>query len=121
MKGKMKMKRTTDGTQGTWKSWLVIAVYMAVIAIPVLAQPQGASLGGNASDPIDAFRTALDIGVWALLGLGIGGIGWGTYNIMADRAWGRQMVGGGIALGFSGIVALIDSIVNNTPPALPQW
>lgn len=115
------MNGTMKRTESAWHAWLVLAVYLAVVAIPAVAQPQGASLGGNASDPIDAFKTALDIGVWVLLGLGIGGIMWGTWNIMADRAWGRQMVGGGVALGFSGVVALIDSIVNNTPPALPQW
>ena len=115
------MYGTTNRTQGTWQSWLVLAVYMAVIAIPVVAQPQGATLAGNSSNPVNAFRTALDIDVWVLLGLGIGGIGWGISNVMADRAWGRQIVGGACALGFAGIVALVNDVINDTPPSLPQW
>ena len=67
---------------------LIITVMMMAVALvePAAAQTQGATLGGNSSNPINAFRTALDIGVWVLLGLGIGGIGWGIYNIMFDRA-----------------------------------
>ena len=102
---------------------LVIAVMMMAVALiePAAAQTQGATLGGNSSNPINAFKTALDIGVWVLLGLGIGGIGWGIYNVMFDRAWGRQMVGGACALGFAGIVALVNDVINDTPPALPQY
>jgi len=102
---------------------LVIAVMMMAVALiePAAAQTQGATLGGNSSNPINAFKTALDIGVWVLLGLGIGGIGWGIYNVMFDRAWGRQMVGGACALGFAGIVALVNDVINDTPPPLPQY
>ena len=102
---------------------LVIAVMMMAVALiePAAAQTQGATLGGNSSNPINAFKTALDIGVWVLLGLGIGGIGWGIYNVMFDRAWGRQMVGGACALGFAGIVVLVNDVINDTPPALPQY
>lgn len=102
---------------------LVITCVMMVGALvdPAFAQNQGATLAGNSSNPINAFRTALDIGVWVLLGLGIGGIGWGIYNVMADRAWGRQIVGGACALGFAGIVALVNDVINDQPPALPQY
>ena len=103
---------------------LVMTVLMMTIALiepAAAAQTQGATLGGNSSNPINAFRTALDIGVWVLLGLGIGGVGWGIYNIMFDRAWGKQMVGGACALGFAGIVALVNDVINDTPPALPQY
>ncbi len=102
---------------------LLITVMMIIVALiePAAAQTQGATLGGNSSNPINAFKTALDIGVWVLLGLGIGGIGWGIYNVMFDRAWGRQMVGGACALGFAGIVALVNDVINDTPPALPQY
>ena len=102
---------------------LLITVMMIIVALiePAAAQTQGATLGGNSSNPINAFKTALDIGVWVLLGLGIGGIGWGIYNVMFDRAWGRQMVGGACALGFAGIVALVNDVINDTPPPLPQY
>ncbi len=101
---------------------LITVMMMAVTLIePAAAQTQGATLGGNSANPINAFKTALDIGVWVLLGLGIGGIGWGIYNVMFDRAWGRQMVGGACALGFAGIVALVNDVINDTPPALPQY
>ncbi len=102
---------------------LIITGVMMVGALvdPAFAQNQGATLAGNSSNPINAFRTALDIGVWVLLGLGIGGIGWGIYNVMADRAWGRQIVGGACALGFAGIVALVNDVINDQPPSLPQY
>jgi len=100
---------------------LTLLMIAVVVVDPVLAQTQGATLGGNSSNPINAFKTALDIGVWVLLGLGIGGIGWGIYNVMFDRAWGRQMVGGACALGFAGIVALVNDVINDTPPALPEY
>ncbi|MGH9914045.1 MAG: hypothetical protein ACRD63_02010, partial [Pyrinomonadaceae bacterium] len=88
---------------------------------PALAQQANANLGGNSSNPINAFRTALNIGVWALLGLGIFGVGWGIYNIMFGMAWGRQMIGGAGALGFAGVVALVNDIINDTPPTLPSY
>ena len=100
---------------------LTVAMMAVALIEPAAAQTQGATLGGNSSNPINAFRTALDIGVWVLLGLGIGGIGWGIYNIMFDRAWGRQIVGGACALGFAGIVALVNDVINDTPPPLPQY
>lgn len=102
---------------------LVITMLMMTVWLvePTAAQQQGATLGGNSSNPINAFKTALDIGVWVLLGLGIGGIGWGIYNVMFDRAWGKQMVGGACALGFAGIVALVNDVINDTPPPLPQY
>ncbi len=104
---------------------LLLIITMLMMAVwliePAAAQTQGATLGGNSSNPINAFKTALDIGVWVLLGLGIGGIGWGIYNVMFDRAWGRQMVGGACALGFAGIVALVNDVINDTPPPLPQY
>ncbi len=102
---------------------LVVAVLFvgAAFVDPALAQQGGANLGGNSSNPINAFKTALDIGVWVLLGLGIFGIGWGIYNIMFGNAWGKQMVGGAGALGFAGIVALVNDIINDTPPTLPSY
>ncbi len=104
---------------------LLLGLTLMMMAVwlvePAAAQTQGATLGGNSSNPINAFKTALDIGVWVLLGLGIGGIGWGIYNVMFDRAWGRQIVGGGCALGFAGIVALVNDVINDTPPPLPQY
>ncbi|MDQ3688002.1 MAG: hypothetical protein M3430_20700 [Acidobacteriota bacterium] len=93
----------------------------AAFVDPALAQQGGANLGGNSSNPINAFKTALDIGVWVLLGLGIFGIGWGIYNIMFGNSWGKQMVGGAGALGFAGIVALVNDIINDTPPTLPSY
>ena len=29
--------------------------------------------------------------------------GWGAANIMMEKAWGRQMLGGGICMGIGGI------------------
>lgn len=100
---------------------MVVGLMALAFISPAVAQPAGATLGGNSSAPINAFRSALDIGVWVLLGLGIGGIGWGIYNVMFGNAWQRQMVGGGAALGFAGIVALINDVVNDQAPTTPTW
>lgn len=86
---------------------------------PVAAQQGTSLLNGNANQPVNSIRTVVDIGVWALLALGIGGIGWGIWNLMTDKAWGKQMVGGGAALGFGGIVSMINAIVNDDPITLP--
>jgi len=108
-------------TQHTLILLMAVALMALALVSPATAQTAGGNLGGNSSNPINAFRTALDIGVWVLLGLGIGGIGWGIYNVMFGNAWQRQMVGGGAALGFAGIVALINDVVNDTPPVLPTF
>ncbi len=86
---------------------------------PAAAQQGQSLLNGNANQPVNSIRTVVDIGVWALLALGIGGIGWGIWNLMSDKAWGKQMVGGGAALGFGGIVSMINAIVNDDPITLP--
>lgn len=102
---------------------LVVALLFVAVSFidPALAQQGGANLGGNSSNPINAFKTALDIGVWVLLGLGIFGVGWGIYNIMFGNRWGTQMLGGAGALGFAGIVALVNDVINDTPPTLPAF
>ena len=86
---------------------------------PATAQQGQSLLNGNANQPVDSIRTLVDIGVWVLLALGIGGIGWGIWNLMTDKAWGKQLVGGGAALGFGGIVSMINAIVNDDPITLP--
>lgn len=86
---------------------------------PAAAQQGQSLLNGNANQPINSIRALVDIGVWVLLALGIGGIGWGIWNLMTDKAWGKQMVGGGAALGFGGIVSMINAIANDDPITLP--
>ena len=88
---------------------------------PATAQQGQSLLNGNANQPVNSIRTLVDIGVWVLLALGIGGIGWGIWNLMTDKAWGKHLVGGGAALGFGGIVSMINAIVNDDPITLPGF
>jgi hypothetical protein len=39
----------------------------------------------------------------------VGGIGWGAVNYMMEKAWIKQMIGGGMAMGMGGIASLVYS------------
>jgi len=54
-------------------------------------------------------RQAIRWGRNLLFLLGVGGVGWGAANIMMEKAWGRQMLGGGICMGIGGILSLVHS------------
>src|SRR5262245_31988440 len=100
---------------------LVSAVLLMLAGAAVPALAQGSLLQGDAQKPINTVRRIVDIFVWVLIAAGIGGIGWGIVNGMRGRAWGSQIGWGGAALGFSGLVALINSLANDNPINLPGY
>lgn len=77
---------------------------------PAFAQtPGGNVFGGNDQTLGNGVREAIKWGRNLLFLLGIVGIGWGTFNLMTEKAWGRQMMGGLLCLGFGGVVSLVYS------------
>jgi hypothetical protein len=87
----------------------LVAVALLVTA-PALAQTPGGNLfGGNDQQLGSGVREAIRWGRNLLFLLGVGGVGWGAANIMMEKAWGRQMLGGGICMGIGGILSLIYS------------
>jgi hypothetical protein len=89
----------------------VTAFLMIVTAThPVLAQTPGGNIfGGNDQSLGNGVREAIKWGRNLLFLLGVVGVGWGIFNLMTERAWGRQIVGGLLCLGFGGAVSLIYS------------
>lgn len=77
---------------------------------PALAQTPGGSIfGGNDQSLGNGVREALKWGRNLLFLLGVVGIGWGIFNLMTEKAWGRQIIGGMLCLGFGGAVSLVYS------------
>lgn len=89
----------------------VTALLMIVAtAHPALAQTPGGSIfGGNDQSLGNGVREAIKWGRNLLFLLGVVGVGWGIFNLMTERAWGRQIIGGLLCLGFGGAVSLIYS------------
>jgi hypothetical protein len=91
---------------------LIAAVLLAsmTLAHPALAQVQGGTIFGQNDQAVGSgLRELIRYGRNALFLLGIGGIGWGAFNYMTEKSWGRQMLGGGISMGIGGILSLIYS------------
>jgi hypothetical protein len=78
-------------------------------------------LGGQAQNPITAMQTFINLLIWGLVAVGATGIGVGITKVMRGGGWGSWMVGGILALGFSGVIALANNIINGQPPTLPGW
>src|SRR5215475_5783105 len=89
---------------------LVLVTALLLAAVPALAQTPGGNLfGGNDQQLGSGVREAIRWGRNLLFLLGVGGVGWGAANIMMEKAWGRQMLGGGVCMGIGGILSLIYS------------
>lgn len=89
-----------------------ITAFLMVIAMahPAMAQTPGGSIfGGNDQTVGNGVREAIKWGRNLLFLLGVVGVGWGIFNLMTEKAWGRQIIGGLLCLGFGGAVSLIYS------------
>jgi len=94
---------------------------IAASVSPAAAQTSGSLLSGNSSTPVNTVASIINILVWVMLAVGIGGLAWGILNLMSDKAWGKQIAGGGLALSFAGVVAFINATFNDKTPALPTF
>ena len=89
---------------------LVLVGAVLLVTVQALAQQPGGNIfGGNDQQLGNGVREAIRWGRNLLFLLGIGGVGWGAMNIMMEKAWGRQMLGGGICMGIGGILSLVYS------------
>ncbi len=89
---------------------LALVAAVLLLTVPALAQTPGGSLfGGNDQQLGSGVREAIRWGRNLLFLLGVGGVGWGAANIMMEKSWGRQMLGGGICMGIGGILSLVYS------------
>jgi hypothetical protein len=90
---------------------VITSIWMLVVtAHPALAQTPGGSIfGGNDQSLGNGVREAIKWGRNLLFLLGVVGVGWGIFNLMTEKAWGRQIIGGLLCLGFGGAVSLIYS------------
>ncbi len=89
---------------------LILVATVLLMTVPAFAQTPGGNLfGGNDQQLGSGVREAIRWGRNLLFLLGVGGVGWGSANIMMEKAWGRQMLGGGICMSLGGILSLIYS------------
>lgn len=91
---------------------IIITALVMIIATahPAMAQTPGGSIfGGNDQTLGNGVREAIKWGRNLLFLMGVVGVGWGIFNLMTERAWGRQIIGGLLCLGFGGAVSLIYS------------
>jgi hypothetical protein len=79
-------------------------------------------LQGNPQQPINWVKTLVNILVWAMIAVGLFGIAKGILRgIRGQGDWGGSLAWGGAALGFGGLIAFINAIVNGDPLNLPGW
>jgi hypothetical protein len=89
---------------------LVLVTALLLAAVPALAQTPGGNIfGGNDQQLGSGVREAIRWGRNLLFLLGVAGVGWGAANIMMEKPWGRQMLGGGVCMSIGGILTLIYS------------
>ena len=89
---------------------LLLIIATILMAVPALAQqPGGDIFGGNDQVLGNGVREAIRWGRNLLFLLGVGGVGWGIINYMTEKAYLKQMIGGGLAMSLGGIASLIYS------------
>ncbi|HEY8460547.1 MAG TPA: hypothetical protein VIM99_09220 [Blastocatellia bacterium] len=101
---------------------LLVLLCIGVLAVVGAVEPALAQsvINGDASKPIRAVQRAAEIAVWGTLAMGIFGLCWAGWNKTTGKAWGGQLIGGGICLGISGVIAFVNSIVNGDGVDLPD-
>ena len=89
---------------------LMLLAAALLVTVPALAQQPGGSIFGQNDQAVgNGVREAIRWGRNLLFLLGVAGVGWGAVNYMMEKSWGRQMVGGGLAMGIGGILSLVYS------------
>jgi hypothetical protein len=89
---------------------LALVAVLLIVAIQALAQTPGGNLFGGSDQQLGSgVREAIRWGRNLLFLLGVAGVGWGAANIMMEKPWGRQMLGGGVCMSIGGILTLIYS------------
>ena len=84
-------------------------ILMSVSALAQTQQPGGPILGQNDQELGNGLREIIRYARNALFLIGVGGVGWGAVNYMMEKAYMKQIVGGGMSMGFGGIASLVYS------------
>jgi hypothetical protein len=85
---------------------LLLVTTLILMSAPAFAQTIFSS---NDQTVGSGVREAIRYGRNLLFLLGVGGVGWGAVNYMMEKAWIKQMIGGGMAMGLGGIASLVYS------------
>jgi hypothetical protein len=86
---------------------LLIVATLILMSAPGLAQAP--IFNSNDQTIGSGVKEAVRWGRNLLFLLGVGGVGWGAVNYMMEKAWVKQMIGGGMAMGLGGIASLVYS------------
>ncbi|MGH9854378.1 MAG: hypothetical protein ACREBD_31420 [Blastocatellia bacterium] len=102
---------------------LLVMVCITVFALVCAVEPAFTQslINGDASKPVRAVQRMAEIAVWGALGLGIIFVIWAGVNKGTGKAWGAQLIGSGMCFGASGIIALMNAIVNGDGVDLPDF
>jgi hypothetical protein len=93
---------------------LVMGVTTLVLLLgaahPAMGQTPGGSIFGDSDQTVgngvrEAIRWARNI----LFLLGVGGCAWGALNVMMEKPYTKQFIGGGACMGFGAIASLAHS------------
>jgi hypothetical protein len=85
---------------------LVIVAALCLMSVQAFAQN---TFGGSDQQLGNGLKEAIRYGRNLMFLLGVAGVGWGTFNIMTEKAWTKQMLGGGLAMSVGGIIELVRS------------
>jgi hypothetical protein len=89
---------------------MATALILTVGAHPAMAQTPGGGIFGGSDQTVgngvrEAIRWARNI----LFLLGVGGCAWGALNVMLEKPYAKQFLGGGACMGFGAIASLAYS------------
>jgi hypothetical protein len=87
---------------------LMIAATLMLISAPAFAQ--GSIFGQNDQTVGNSLKEGIRWGRNMLFLIGIGGVGWGVFNIMTEKPWMKQMIGGGLSMSVGSVMALIQTL-----------
>ena len=89
---------------------LLLVATLILMSASALAQQAGGDIFGQNDQTVgNSFRQIIRWGRNLLFLIGVAGVGWGAANIMLEKPYMKQMIGGGASMGFGGIAALVYS------------
>lgn len=87
---------------------LMLVATLILMSAPALAQ--GSIFGQNDQTVGNGMKEGIRWGRNMLFLLGVGGVGWGVVNIMMEKPWFKQMVGGGLSMSVGGVITLVQTL-----------
>ena len=87
---------------------IVLIASLALMSTPALAQ--GSIFGQDDQTIGNGTKEAIRWARNMMFLMGVGGVMWGVFNIMTEKAWLKQMLGGGLAMTVGGVITLVQSL-----------